>query len=339
MKQLIPIFLFLSSLNNCYSQNGVVCDSTYHLNLFFFGNTSHTFSDNELPGAYEPNIYCCTNVQITPDPTIWSIFNFSQLDIGEGDTLNLYIGGKDCERFIQLYSFTNANDSLYLDFFLNGGFLQISGGYFEIEWITDEAFNGTGWEFEISPFGYAEYPLISGTLKTEINQPINKGKLRFSTLPSFPSPVDTCLFTDTDGSNSIDYWITFNSSYHVILKPESGDDYVNGVTTSDMVLILKHILGVQPLNSNYKMVAADVNNSGHITALDLVWIRKLILGTVDEFPNNTSWRFVTICEDFSNGIGNLQEEVAFVGTMPKTFRRFVAIKIGDVNNSADPDLE
>ena len=87
------------------------------------------------------------------------------------------------------------------------------------------------------------------------------------------------------------------------------------------------------------MVAADVNKSGHITSLDLVWMQKLILGEVDEFPNNTSWRFVTLCEDFSNGIGDIIEETVYIDDFTISYRRFVAIKIGDVNNSAEPDLE
>ena len=46
------------------------------------------------------------------------------------------------------------------------------------------------------------------------------------------------------------------------------------------------------MNSPYKIIAADANKSGNVTALDLIEIRKLILGINTRFPNNTSWRFV-----------------------------------------------
>jgi hypothetical protein len=38
----------------------------------------------------------------------------------------------------------------------------------------------------------------------------------------------------------------------------------------DLVLISKHILGLEPLNSPYKMIAADANKSNSITTFDIV---------------------------------------------------------------------
>ena len=64
------------------------------------------------------------------------------------------------------------------------------------------------------------------------------------------------------------------------------------MSTLDLVDIQRHLLGLDPLDSPYKMIAADANNSESLTAIDLVEIRKLILGLYLEFPNNASWRFV-----------------------------------------------
>lgn len=66
----------------------------------------------------------------------------------------------------------------------------------------------------------------------------------------------------------------------------------NGVTTWDLVLISRHILGVQLLGSPYKIIAADANANQSVTTLDMVAIRKIILQLESEFPDNTSWRFV-----------------------------------------------
>lgn len=46
------------------------------------------------------------------------------------------------------------------------------------------------------------------------------------------------------------------------------------------------------LNSPYKMIAADANNSRSITTFDIVTLRKLILGIDTVFTNTDSWRFV-----------------------------------------------
>ena len=56
------------------------------------------------------------------------------------------------------------------------------------------------------------------------------------------------------------------------------DDYTNGVSTLDLVLIQRHIfLGLTKLDSPEKLLAADVNKDGKVTASDLVELRKLIL--------------------------------------------------------------
>jgi hypothetical protein len=60
-----------------------------------------------------------------------------------------------------------------------------------------------------------------------------------------------------------------------------------GVSTLDLVDMQKHLL-IKPLSSPYKMIAADANNSKSITAIDLIEMRKLILGIYAELPYNTS---------------------------------------------------
>ncbi|MBC7884225.1 MAG: T9SS type A sorting domain-containing protein [Saprospiraceae bacterium] len=114
-------------------------------------------------------------------------------------------------------------------------------------------------------------------------------------------------------------------------------DILNGVSTLDLVMVQRHILGIQKIESPYKLLAADVNNSRSITASDLVNLRKLILGITLEFENNTSWRFVPneyIFEDpefpfdFPSKI-NLDSVFE-----DKSNVNFTAVKVGDVNNSA-----
>ncbi|MDX1913125.1 MAG: hypothetical protein SFV22_16645, partial [Saprospiraceae bacterium] len=67
---------------------------------------------------------------------------------------------------------------------------------------------------------------------------------------------------------------------------------LNGVTTFDLVLISRHILGNEPFDAGWKMVAADANRSNTITTLDILELRRMILGVATQLPNNTpSWRF------------------------------------------------
>jgi len=77
-------------------------------------------------------------------------------------------------------------------------------------------------------------------------------------------------------------------------------NYLNGVTTLDLVLIQQHVLGISALDSPFKIIAADINSDERVTAIDLVELRKLILGVYTELPQNDSWRFVDATQTFAD---------------------------------------
>ncbi len=151
------------------------------------------------------------------------------------------------------------------------------------------------------------------------------------------SPFET--MTDQDGKYAFPTMET-GGQYKVI--PEKDKDYLNGVSTSDLIAIQKHILGNQLLSSPYKIIAADVDNSETITALDLIELRKLILGVYDELPDNTSWRMIDAHHDF---VDPLQP---FINALPEQYHiaqfnenmvvDFVGVKVGDVNNTVVANL-
>lgn len=126
--------------------------------------------------------------------------------------------------------------------------------------------------------------------------------------------------------------------YDYTVTPQLDKNYLNGVSTFDLVLITKHILGVQPLNSAYKLIAADVNNSKSVTTLDLIQLRKLVLNIDTKFANNTSWRFVDASFRFPNAANPWATqfpEVANLNDLAVDARaNFIAVKVGDVNGNA-----
>jgi hypothetical protein len=149
--------------------------------------------------------------------------------------------------------------------------------------------------------------------------------------PLFPN------LTDAFGYFAIDD--NFPIADHFYILPEKDDNPHNGVTTYDLVLISKHILNTEPLDSPYKMISADANKSGSITSFDIVELRKLILGVYVELPNNTSWRFVDSSFVFPNPQNPFQ--TGFPDTIPlgnPSPYNFIGMKIGDVNNTAIPNV-
>jgi hypothetical protein len=109
-----------------------------------------------------------------------------------------------------------------------------------------------------------------------------------------------------------------------------------GVSTLDIVKIQRHILGIKPFTSPYDFIAADVNNNGSVAASDIIQLRKLVLGIYEQFPDNSSWRFV----DASHHFGDPEDIQEFPENInikeingPKSNNDFVGIKIGDVDHS------
>ncbi len=118
-------------------------------------------------------------------------------------------------------------------------------------------------------------------------------------------------------------------------------DILNGANAFDLILISRHILNLEPFDAPYKLIAADINRSGTITTFDIVTLRKVILGTLTEFPENTSWRFVP--QDFffpmpNNPFATPFPEQINLSSVFNTINdaNFRAIKIGDVDYSASP---
>ncbi len=174
-------------------------------------------------------------------------------------------------------------------------------------------------------------PLVAGMVFNEKYQPMPNVEVQMEDAGNM-----AYAYTSADG------YFQFSdvpSGASCLLKPVKNDDLLNGVTTFDLVLLSRHILGTQLLSSPYKIIAADVNNSGAVTTFDAVQLRKAILHIADEFPNNNSWRFIRSGHEFSD-LAN-----PFTGPIPENVwlpnihqdmpgQSFVAVKVGDLNGSA-----
>ncbi len=95
------------------------------------------------------------------------------------------------------------------------------------------------------------------------------------------------------------------------------DDYLNGVNILDLILIQRHILGLQSL-AEYAQLAADVNHDNVIEASDLSELRDKIIRAVP--VDIGDWRFYD------------KEIESPITIEPKGV--FVGVKSGDVDDSA-----
>ena len=148
------------------------------------------------------------------------------------------------------------------------------------------------------------------------------------------------MYTELDGSFIFED-LELGQDYSVIAQLD--ENLLNGVTTMDLILISKHILGTRLIDSPYKLIAADVDRSGHISTLDVIKLRKLILNIDNSLPNNnTSWRFIDAAYEFpdpNNPFMGYFPEFYNINDLdgPQMYVDFIAIKVGDVNGSAVPN--
>jgi subtilisin-like proprotein convertase family protein len=178
-------------------------------------------------------------------------------------------------------------------------------------------------------------PRVEGTIANENDLGVEGVNVNVNS----PQGFDANATTNAAGI----YGVAVPLNSDVTVTPVYDENPLNGVSTFDLVLISKHILGVTPLGSPYKVIAADANRSNSVTTFDLVEIRKLILFINSDFPNNTSWRFVDAAYSFPNASN------PFAAAFPEVINLndvagqmvgndFVAVKIGDVNGSAAVNL-
>jgi hypothetical protein len=197
---------------------------------------------------------------------------------------------------------------------------------------------------------------VGGLLTTEANVGIEDAQVfMFPTAANIScSTIPTeggCIFLKTTGkSGGYGFCDVCTTEPSYTVRPILNLDPINGVNAWDLVLISRHILNLEPLNTPYKLISADANRSGTVSTFDIVQFRKLILGTFTSFsqmpdPMNQchrSWRFVNAAQVFTNPANPfadiIQEEIIVPASIfPKLNAHFVGCKLGDVDVSATPN--
>ncbi|MBK8636338.1 MAG: HYR domain-containing protein [Saprospiraceae bacterium] len=126
----------------------------------------------------------------------------------------------------------------------------------------------------------------------------------------------------------------------LVIHPIKDNDFKQGVNTLDLLHIQRHILRKAPFKSPYQMIAADVNNDQIINVIDLVELQNMVLGKVDRFAKNTSWKAIDAnyrFDDLENALSSYYPTSYEIDELRADMVvDFTAVKIGDVDNSYAP---
>jgi lysyl endopeptidase len=174
---------------------------------------------------------------------------------------------------------------------------------------------------------------VSGNVQTHWGQPMSNLTVHLT------GSVNSTTQTDASGNYT---FANLPAGSNLTITPVRDIEDANGVTSFDLVLISKHILGLDPFDSPWKIIAVDANKNNLVTTFDIVEIRKMILGLYPGFPDNTSWRFfpagTTFPDPANPFINPLPAGSITVTNLQANFTggNFLGVKIGDANNGANP---
>lgn len=282
------------------------------------GNTGYCQTIVEVVDCKAPTAYCKNGLIVQLGSDNFEVLIPEQFDAGSFD---------NCTSELDFSFSSDVNDTLFAL-----GCSQL--GYIIVEvWVTDEAGNQSYCETSVFIEGNncGGGPLIAGTLTNALQESIAMGTVNLNGgMSQSQDTLEDGVF-EFEVENGEDYTVA----------PSKGQFPLNGVTTYDLVLISKHILGNQALDNPYKIIAADANLSNSVTTADIVVLRKLILQIETEFPNGNTWRFVD--KDFSfpdplDPFGTSFPEIINLNDVEEDVLDvdFIGVKLGDVNFSADP---
>jgi hypothetical protein len=157
---------------------------------------------------------------------------------------------------------------------------------------------------------------IQGLILDPIGRPVKNATIEVT------GSAEMTLVTDADGVFLVS-GVSRNGVYTI--TPEKNDFQTNGLNAIDLVLIQKHLLGKDPFQFPWQFIAADATNNVGLAVGDILLLLKLLLGKVQSLPSSPSWRFDPPQLMVSNIPPGEPVEV-----------QIMAIKIGDLNNTVDP---
>ena len=146
------------------------------------------------------------------------------------------------------------------------------------------------------------------------------------------------LMTQTDDKGQYMHQ-DLQRAHNYKLKPQVEDDILNGMSTRDIVLLQRHLLGLNEFDQTYQLLAADVNGSGHISSGDMADMRKVILGESLEFRHGKEWLFIPESWTFADPLDPWKtpwpESYTVTNLKDPMKVHFKGYKLGDVDMSYD----
>lgn len=174
---------------------------------------------------------------------------------------------------------------------------------------------------------------IAGIIKNTVDRPICKARVDLFSNGNFIKHT----VSNEKGYYKFDSLIN-GRNYEIEVSKEG--DFLNGMSTFDLAIITRSLLGLENLSNPILLYSADLNASSSVTTFDLALYQKFIIGADSSFtaPN---WHFFNEDIDLTASVNtwdtkNIKARIYENLTTSITDANFVGNKTGDMNNSANP---
>lgn len=311
---------------NCYPEEDFVdldCSQSSPISC------GETINGNNGNGLYSGSSYCDGNYTNGPE-NIYSFSNPIEQDIvilltQLNENLNIYLLD-ECSVLTGCVGVGNksetSDEGVIVEALPPGEYYIVIDGY-------DGAISDYSLSIECTPQEVTK----SGNIATEYQMPVQDVEVNCNGM----------LFemTDQHGNYSFDP-VPAGEDY--ALQASKDINYRNGVGIEDRVYLRRHILNAARLNSPYKFIAADLNNDGEISIMDMIRLEQMLLFMLDDWPEVDSWRFVpsdfNIIPSTNNAIVPDFEETISHGNLitDAVDQNFIAIKMGDLSENASGNM-
>jgi hypothetical protein len=354
----VAVVMSYSGATNAIDIPSLPYDVTYKINWTLAdrcGNSGHDEYEIRFRDCKKPGI-TCSNINAEIMPTTGNVGGGGQIEVWASEFINSIADNCAIDRNKvrvrrqgagQGYPSPLANRAI--TFTCNDYTANASHTVLVEVWAVDESRNLSNGNIGNADFCLATVTLqnnmgacgpagdvarINGGIQTEARTNVENVTVK-ATMNG--SQLAGSVTTRTDGLFSLS-GLTTAQNYAV--RGERVDNPLNGVTTYDIALMSRHILGTEVLNSPFKIIAADVNGDRELNTGDMIALRRAVLHLAPTFPNNVqSWRFVNKTYAFRSATNPLAEDFPEVVNVTNAARGnnaadFIGIKVGDLNSSA-----
>ncbi len=176
---------------------------------------------------------------------------------------------------------------------------------------------------------------VSGTFRTQSGAPV----------PSVTVSVTGDQTGQVPGQNDGTYSFIAPTQLDYTITPSSDDESGSTIfSVLDPLLFQQHLDGMTSFTSPVTYLAADINDDGQLDNDDLDLLMMIIMGVLDDTAQVEVWRFVPSDFEFdtippfstSGSVFNHPRSVDINPLTADTIVDFVAVRVGDINNSFSP---